>query len=48
MIVGVGNLAAFIALMVFYFSGDITKYADFLDCQNVNKDKFIQNFKIWE
>ncbi len=45
MIVGVGNLAAFITLMVFYFTGDISKYADFLDCSNVNKDKFIQDFK---
>ena len=45
LIVGVGNLAAFITLMVFYFTGDISKYADFLDCSNVNKDKFIQDFK---
>ena len=31
-IVGFINLGSFIALIVFYYSGDITEYADFLDC----------------
>ena len=42
------NTGVFIALTVFYFTGDITAYADFLDCSNVNKDQFIKDFGVLE
>lgn len=47
-ILGICNAISFIILCVFYYTGDMTTYAGFLDCSNVNKNQFIQDFQILE
>ena len=49
MIIGFGSgitcLVLFIILCVRYYGGDTNKYVEFLDCYNVNKNKFSEKFK---
>lgn len=47
-LLGIVNIGSFIALIVFYYTGDMTTYIDFLSCSNVNKDQFIQDFHVLE
>ena len=42
---GITNLVLFIILCVRYYGGDTNKYVEFLDCYNVNKNKFSEKFK---
>ena len=42
---GITNLILFIILCVRYYNGDTNNYVEFLECHNVNRNKFSGKFK---
>lgn len=45
---GIGNIAAFIILCINYYGGDSSAYGEFLECNNVRKEKFTNEFSSLE